>query len=317
MNAEARTVSEAVERADGAAVTICDVSPPRGARAGSLADAARVRADFLCAAHSPGRSVRLGAATAAGILVQRFGRRAAFNLATRDMNRIAVQSALLDAAAMGVDNVAALRGDPLSERDSRQVSAVNDYTTTALLRDIGEMNRGRDFRGRRLDAPTAFCAGATADLSNPIGREAALTARKAKAGAEFILCQAAFDPARTLDFQRRLMERLAPETAAPNLFAGVQIPSADGTIFGDASGRALAELRAGRSGLDMAMENAAALMDAGFNLFYIIPPILPKGERDYEAADRLIEWIRGRDDISRSRASQQRPQPSGFPPSGE
>lgn len=296
MNTEAQTVSDAVERADGAAVTICDVSPPRGADAGSLADAARVRADFLCVAYSPGRSVRLGSAMSAGILVRRFGRRAAFNLATRDMNRIAIQSALLDAAAMGVDNVAVLRGDPLSERDSRQVSAANDYTTTALLRDIGEMNRGRDFRGRRFDAPTAFCAGATADMSNPIEREAALAARKAKAGAEFILCQAAFDAARTLDFKRRLRERLDDSaTAAPNLFAGVQIPSADGTIFGDASGRARAELRAGRSGLDIATENAAALRDAGFNLFYIIPPILPKGARDYEAADRLIGWIRDGD----------------------
>ena len=298
MATDARTVSEAVDNAnDGAAVIICDVSPPRGADAGSLADAARVGADFLCVAYSPGRSVRLGSAVTAGILTQRFGRRAAFNLAVRDMNRIAIQSALLDAAALGVDNVAALRGDPLSERDSRLASAVNDYTTTALLRDIGEMNRGRDFRGRRLDAPTAFCAGATADLSNPIEREATLAARKAKAGAEFILCQAAFDAARTLAFARRLAERLAPETAAPRLFAGVQIPSADGTIFGNAADldRVLAELRAGRSGLDMATENAAALRDAGFDLFYIIPPILPKGARDYAAADRLIERIRGGD----------------------
>ena len=298
MATDARTVSEAVDNAaDGAAVIICDVSPPRGADAGSLVDAARVGADFLCAAYSPGRSVRLGSAVTAGILTQRFGRRAAFNLAVRDMNRIAIQSALLDAAALGVDNVAALRGDPLSERDSRLASAVNDYTTTALLRDIGEMNRGRDFRGRRLDAPTAFCAGATADLSNPIEREATLAARKAKAGAEFILCQAAFDAARTLAFARRLAERLAPETAAPRLFAGVQIPSADGTIFGSAADRArvLAELCAGSPGLDIAAENAAALHDAGFNLFYIIPPILPKGARDYEAADLLIERIRGGD----------------------
>ena len=290
--ADARSISEAVAAADeDAAVTICDVSPPRGADAAALADAARVSADFLCVAYAPGQSVRLGSAVSAAILIRDFGRRAAFNLAARDMNRIAIQSALLDAAALGANNVTALRGDPISPRESRRVTQVNDYATTALLRDIRRMNRGIDFRGLPLRAPTVFCAGATADLSNPIEREAALAAKKASAGAEFILCQSTFDAARTLRFQRILKERLGDSDYAPSLFVGVQIPSAEGVVFGDFPERSRAELRAGRSGLDMAMENAAALWDAGFRLFYIIPPILTNGARDYAAANRLIEWI--------------------------
>ena len=291
--AESRsTISEAVAAADeNAAVTICDVSPPRGADASALADAARVSADFLCVAYAPGQSVRLGSAVSAAILIREFGRRAAFNLAARDMNRIAIQSALLDAAALGANNVTALRGDPISPRESRRVTQVNDYATTALLRDIRRMNRGIDFRGLPLRAPTAFCAGATADLSNPLEREAALAAKKATAGADFILCQSTFDAARTLRFQRILKARLGDSGDTPSLFAGVQIPSAEGIVFGDFPERSRAELRAGRSGLDMAQENAAALWDAGFRLFYIIPPILTNGARDYEAANRLIGWI--------------------------
>ena len=292
--AESRsTISEAVAAADeNAAVTICDVSPPRGADAAALADAARVLADFLCVAYAPGQSVRLGSAVSAAILIRDFGRRAAFNLAARDMNRIAIQSALLDAAALGANNVTALRGDPISPRESSRVTQVNDYATTALLRDIRRMNRGIDFRGLPLRAPTDFCAGATADLSNPIEREAALAAKKATAGADFILCQSTFDAARTLRFQRTLKERLGDsDTDTPSLFVGVQIPSVEGIVFGDFPERSRAELRAGRSGLDMALENAAALWDAGFRLFYIIPPILTNGARDYEAANRLIGWI--------------------------
>ena len=292
--AESRsTISEAVAAADeNAAVTICDVSPPRGADASALADAARVSADFLCVAYAPGQSVRLGSAVSAAILIREFGRRAAFNLAARDMNRIAIQSALLDAAALGANNVTALRGDPISPRESRRVTQVNDYATTALLRDIRRMNRGIDFRGLPLRAPTAFCAGATADLSNPLEREAALAAKKATAGADFILCQSTFDAARTLRFRRTLKERLGESDGdTPSLFVGVQIPSAEGIVFGDFPERSRAELRAGRSGLDMALENAAALWDAGFRLFYIIPPILTNGARDYDAANRLIGWI--------------------------
>ena len=294
-----RSISDAVSLADAdggnASVTICDVSPPRGADPSALAEAAGVDADFLCVAYAPGQSVRLGSAVSAAVLIRDFGRRAAFNLATRDMNRIAVQSALLDAAALGAENVVALRGDPVSERDSRRVSQVNDYTTTSLLGDIGRMNGGRDFRGRRLTAPTAFCAGATADLSNPLEHEAALAARKARAGAEFILCQSAFNAKRAARFRRLVKTALDdnPDDAGgdmPRLFVGVQIPSSDGGhIFGDFPKRSLAELRAGRSGLDIATENAAALWDAGFRLFYIIPPILPNGARDYETANRLLE----------------------------
>ena len=214
------SISQAVSQAGDTSVTICDISPPRGADISALADAASVRADFLCVAYAPGQSVRLGSALSAAILIRDFGRRAAFNLAARDMNRIAVQSALLDAAALGADNVVALRGDPISERDSRRVSQVNDYSTTALLRDIRRMNGGRDFRGRRLIAPTAFCPGATADLSNPLEREAALAANKARAGAEFILCQSAFDPARTTRFQDILTTALADRPGdMPRLFA--------------------------------------------------------------------------------------------------
>ena len=290
---EPRSISEAVAAAGAnAAVTICDVSPPRGADAALLADAAGAAADFLCVAYAPGQSVRLGSTLSAAILIREFGRPAAFNLAARDMNRIAVQSALLDAAALGANNVTALRGDPISPRDSRRVTQVNDYTATALLRDIRQMNRGRDFRGRRLRAPTAFCAGATADLSNPIEREAALTAKKAAAGAEFILCQSTFDAARTLRFRSVLKRRLADSGDMPTLFVGVQIPSAEGgPIFGDFPGRSRAELRAGRAGLDIASENAAALWDAGFRRFYIIPPIHPNGARDYETANRLLERL--------------------------
>lgn len=300
-NAAPRSISDAVSLAAAdpdvkSSVAICDVSPPRGSDPSALAEAAGLGADFLCVAYAPGQSVRLGSALSAAILIRDYGQRAAFNLATRDMNRIALQSALLDAAAMGAENVVALRGDPVSERDSRRVSQVSDYTTTALLRDIGRMNGGRDFRGRRLTARTAFCAGATADLSNPLEREAALTARKARAGAEFILCQSAFDSDRAARFRRLVKTALADDPAdgdMPRLFAGVQIPSADGGhIFGDFPRRSLAELRAGRSGLDIATENAAALWDAGFRLFYIIPPILPNGARDYETANRLLEMMR-------------------------
>ena len=61
-------------------------------------------------AYNPGRSVRLGSMAAAAIIQRDTGRLAIFNLATRDMNKLALQTRLLEAQALGVDNVLILRG---------------------------------------------------------------------------------------------------------------------------------------------------------------------------------------------------------------
>lgn len=265
------------------------MSPPRGGGPGSLTEVADIDADFLSVAYNPGQSVRVGSVFVASHIQEKLGRPAVFTLATRDMNRIAVQSLLLGAHWQGLRNVVVVRGDPIQDRDSGRVTTVSDYTTTALLSDIVRMNRALDFRDLTLAAPTDFCSGATVDLSKGTEQEASLAARKVDAGAEFLLSQAHF---RAHDIA--ILRNSVSQTRNVQIpvFAGVQILHHDGIDFGNVPDDIRSDLNSGRSGLDIARQLVLDLWSEGVTNFYVIPTILRRGLRDYRAATELIEYMR-------------------------
>jgi hypothetical protein len=160
-----------------------------------------------------------------------------------------------------------------------------------LISAIKEMNRGRDFRGSTLGQPTDFCAGAAIEFGRPLETEAALTYGKAEAGAEFFVGQAAYDGATLREFSDRYAEFAGAPLFAPMLF-GVQVPAKDGVVLGSMPEGIWADLERGRSGVEIAVETASRLWDAGARAFYVIAPILKGGARDYEAAARAIAEIK-------------------------
>ena len=91
-------------------VFICDFSPPRGADPAFLDGARALDADFLCVAYSPGKSVRVDSVIAAHAIRQKAGKDLVFTIATRDMNKLAIQNHLLWASLLGLDNVIVVGG---------------------------------------------------------------------------------------------------------------------------------------------------------------------------------------------------------------
>ena len=155
-----------------------------------------------------------------------------FTLATRDMNKIAIQSLLLGAQLMGLENVVVVQGDRLTERDLSRVRDASDYRPTELLGAIREMNQGIDFKGLKLRSPTDFCVGASLDLGRGIEREVQLAMRKVEAGAQFFISQPTFDPAGALELLDRYAEESGERLSAP-VFFGVQVMTAGSPVFGD------------------------------------------------------------------------------------
>ena len=100
-----------------APVFICDASPPRGSDPALLAPLRGLGADFLSVAYNPGRSVRVNSVAVAHWLERETGADVVFTIATRDMNRVAVQSLLLGAQLLGLENVIVVRGDDFTERE--------------------------------------------------------------------------------------------------------------------------------------------------------------------------------------------------------
>ena len=278
-------VVDCTYEATGRAGFICDFSPPRS---GSVAEAGRadIPADFISVAYNPGRAVRANSAMLAAAIRRETGKETVFTVATRDMNRLALQSLLLGAQMLGLENVVVVQGDQFDNRD-RALLAVNGYRPTELIAAIKAMNEGVDFRGSNLRQPTDFCVGATFDLGRDIDAEAELTARKVEAGADFLMSQPVFDPDAALHFRESCEGHGGAALDVP-VFWGLQILEPDGVLFSSVPDAVRQELDAGRSGVDIALELYGRFRDAGLNDVYLVPPIRRGGARDYAAAREFL-----------------------------
>ncbi|MDA0733038.1 MAG: methylenetetrahydrofolate reductase [Chloroflexi bacterium] len=279
-------ITDCCFEATGRTCIICDFSPPRSGQP-ELLNQANIDADFLSVAYNPGRSVRVNAPMLAAAIKQQVGKDVVFTLATRDMNKLALQSQLLGAQVLGLDNVIVVRGDPFSQRDLPLVKLVDDYRPTELIAAIAQMNCGVDFRDAKLGAPTDFCIGATVDLGRGIHREARLAHRKVESGAQFLITQPIFDPAEAFQFQEAYTEASGGQLGVP-VFFGLQILEPDGVIFASVPQSVREELAAGRSGVEMALELHAKFQEARLHNIYLVPPIRRGGARDYAAAQEFL-----------------------------
>lgn len=276
-----------------AVLVVCDFTPPRGADTAALAAAGTLDADWISVAYNPGKATRVNAAAAARWIVDHTGRDAIFTLATRDMNGLATQSLLLGAQLLGLENMVVVRGDGFTARERESVKSVHDFTPTGLLRAIAEMNAGVDFRGSKLQAPTALCAGATIDLGRDHDAEVVLTLRKAGVGARFFLTQPLYAPDVLERFLADCARNQSEPLAAP-VFVGVQVMTAESLRFGDVPADVIADLDRGRPGEEIALAVLDRFVARGFRSIYLVPPIMRGGRRDYAAAARVLSALRAR-----------------------
>lgn len=285
-----KVVDKFEERKDQA-LFICDFSPPRGGNPEPLEAVRHLDIDFVSVAYNPGKSTRVNPIIAAHWIKANTGRDATFTLATRDMNKLAIQSMLLGAQLLGLENPIVVRGDSFTDRELSLVKDVNDLRPTELLRSIAEMNQGVDFKGLRLRSATDFCIGASIDLSRGADAELRLTRRKVEAGAHYFISQPRFVPDEPREFLATYAERYGEELSPP-IFHGVQIMAQDGLVLGDVPQWVTDDLAAGRAGSDIALQVLHAFVDQGLRSIYLVPPILRGGRRDYDAAQAVLEAFR-------------------------
>ena len=279
-------VTERCSASTGRPAFICDYSPPRSGRACDI-PSPPADADFISVAYNPGRAVRVNSVALAASLQSRHNVQTIFTLATRDMNRLALQSMLLGAQVLALENIIVVAGDPFGPSDTAS-AAVQDYRPTDLIAAIGDLNAGVDYRQRQLRAPTDFCIGATVDLGLGIMQQAQLAARKVAAGAHFFITQPVFDPEEVTLFADAY-HRVAGHLATVPVFYGVGLMEAEGISFASVPQHARDDLAAGRSGVDIALEVWERLRAVGVNDCYLVPPIRRSGARDYEAARQFLQ----------------------------
>jgi len=283
-------VTDTYASSSGKLVVLCDCTPPRSGDPAALDRVGVVDADYICVAYNPGKLARADSVAAAHTIRDRTGKDVVFNMATRDMNKVAMQSRLLGAQMMGLENVVTLQGDSFTEAESELVKTVDDFTPTGLVEAIAAMNAGQDYRGTNLRGNTDFCIGATLDLARDLEREVWLTHRKVEAGAHYFIVQPMYD----LGLRQRFLDEYEKQTGGPfvlPVFWGLQVLDKDGIVLGNVPTQIRQELDGGKPGSDIAIELLQLYLEAGIRGVYLVPPILRGGARDYDAAQQVLESV--------------------------
>jgi methylenetetrahydrofolate reductase (NADPH) len=167
----------------------------------------RGQADAVNITDGAGARAHLDVLTAA-LLLLRCGVEPVLQLTCRDRNRIALQSLLLGAAALGVRNILALKGDDPTVGDQPAAKGVFDVdsntliATAARLRDRGELPHGRVVGGS-IDF---FLGAADAPIDPADDWQPTHLTRKLDAGAQFIQTQFCMDPGVVRRYAARLAE---------------------------------------------------------------------------------------------------------------
>ena len=182
--------------AGGFAVT-AEISPPRGAGTASITKVAALLRDWVDAANitdNQASHVRL-ASWAGSLAALAAGLEPVMQMTCRDRNRIALQSDLLGASALGIRNVLVMTGDHPEFGDHPEAKPVFDLDSVQLLRALRTMRDEHTLMsGRTVDPPPACFLGA---VENPFVLPAAVSAerlgQKVAAGAQFVQTQFVFD----------------------------------------------------------------------------------------------------------------------------
>jgi methylenetetrahydrofolate reductase (NADPH) len=148
--------------------------------------------------------VRLSSIASAKILLEE-GIEPIMQVTCRDRNRLAIQSDLLGAAALGIRNVLCLTGDHQTIGDQPEAKGVFDLDSIQLIATVAEMNRGFLLSGFEMKKKPEFLIGAAANpFAEPFEVRLIRLYNKVKAGAHFIQTQPVFD----LEIFSRWMEKV-------------------------------------------------------------------------------------------------------------
>ena len=128
-----------------------------------------------------------------------------FQLTCRDRNRIALQSDLLSAAVMGIDNILCLTGDHTKMGDHKGAKPVFDLDSVSLLHTVKLLESGVDLGGNPLDGePPKFAKGAVVSpCSDSLDAQLAKMERKVMAGADYFQTQAVYEPEKFIEFMEK------------------------------------------------------------------------------------------------------------------
>ena len=184
--------------ANGEFVTMVEIVPPKGIDAAKEVEGAKflksVGVDAVNIPDSPRASARMGNQALCLLIAQQVGIEPILHYTCRDRNVLGIQSDLLGASAVGINNLICITGDPPKMGDYPDATAVFDVDSIGLVNIVHNLNCGLDIGSNPIGRATKFviAVGANPGADN-IDEEIRRFEYKVEAGAELAVTQPVFD----------------------------------------------------------------------------------------------------------------------------
>ncbi len=189
-------------------VITAELMPPRGGSPVRSLKIAQLLKDKVHAVNitDGSRAVMRMCSLAMSKLLLENGIEPVMQISCRDRNKIALQSDILGANALGIKNILCITGDSVKAGDQQNAKAVHEFESVRLLQQIQAFNKGIDpSLGELSDKKTHIFAGAAADPNCRNQRSLETRMRKKKeAGAGFIQTQMVMERENLMEFCEKI-----------------------------------------------------------------------------------------------------------------
>jgi 5,10-methylenetetrahydrofolate reductase len=253
----------------GKFIVTSEIGPPKGTDVKEMLEDAGLikgRVDAINVTDLQSSVLRLGSLVVCHLLKQR-GIEPIFQLTCRDRNRLALQSDLLSASVLGIENVLALTGDYPTLGDHPEAKPVFDLGSVELLDVIRNLREGKDMKGNALKGAPRFCAGAVVNPgADPLEPEIIKMEKKLASGAVFFQTQAVYD----IELFKRFLD--ASKHLNAKIFAGIVLLKS--------------------AGMAKFMNKSVAGVFVPDNLIKEMEEAKDKGAKSIEIAARLIKELK-------------------------
>ena len=204
---------------EGEWVVSIQLDPPLGGNIGGLVELSQALKDsgkvgFVDVNDNAGARAGMNAIMFSAAIERATGIETIPHLTTRDYTIMGLEAMLFGAHAEGVRNVLAVTGDPPEVGDYPGSSGIFEIDAIGLTRLMSQLNRGEDFNGRPIDAPTSFYIGVAVNpTADDLDLELERYRQKVEAGAHYAMTQLVFD----LDHLDRFFDRFGGPSPIPVL----------------------------------------------------------------------------------------------------
>jgi methylenetetrahydrofolate reductase (NADPH) len=193
-----------------------EIGPPKGVDLGKClkdADHLRNKVTAINVTDLQSAVMRVGSMAVCAKLIER-GLEPIFQLTCRDRNRLALQSDLLSAWVLGIQNVLCLSGDHPSLGDHIDAKAVFDLDSVQLLKAVALLKDGKDMADHELEGKPDFFSGAVVNPgTDALEPQLIKMEKKIEAGAKFFQTQAIYEPEKFEHFMNRVQNYGVPVMA--------------------------------------------------------------------------------------------------------